>query len=99
MKVLGHGNGDPKVERVAGVAVVVYDDVAGDRTLGNLYGCAGGPAKRDGSGGIADGRIGAPVGRTEMRAMKLHLSPGHGCRRRDAVQMRRVGVRRFVLQQ
>ena len=69
------------------------DEVAGDGAVGDADGGAGGAAEDDRCGDVADGRVGdfGGVG-VEVVAVKVNLASGHSRWRRDAVEVRRVGL-------
>jgi hypothetical protein len=67
-------------------------ELAGDCSIGNMDGGARGSAECDGSEDVADaGMRNAVTGGVKVGSDKFDLSTGHGCRRRDAVQMGSLG--------
>jgi len=93
VEVFGHGDGDAEVERIAGVAVAMQDEVAGDGAFGNLDGGPRRAAEDDGGGGVAEGGAGDSCAvRIEVRAVDIDLSAGHSCGWGDAVEVWLRGV-------
>ena len=58
VEILGHGDGDAEVEGVAGGAVAMEDEVAGDGAFGDADDGAGGAGEGEGGGDVADGDVG-----------------------------------------
>jgi len=92
VEILCYGDGDAEVERVAGVAAAVEDEVAGDGAFGDADGGAGGAAEGDRGGGVADGGAGEAGGEgVEMQAVNFNFASRHGRGGREAVEMRGGG--------
>ena len=88
MKIFGHGDGYAEVEGVAGVAVAVEDEFAGDGALGDLDGGSGGAAEGDWGGDVSDGDVGeAGQFWTEVGAVNFDFSTWHGGCGQDPVEV------------